>query len=270
MLNNKKIGLALGGGAAKGLAHIGVLEVLEIEGIEIDMVAGTSMGALIGAIYAKGKDIEEMKELATYWGKKNFSLFSDPTLPITSLVKGKKIEDMLKSIIGNIEFKDLKIPFACVATDIWNGDEVVIKQGLVWEAVRASGSIPVIFKPIERDGNYLVDGGLVNTVPVSVLREMGADFVIAVNVASNVREYSPGANDEDIEVKIPNIFNVIMQVVHIANHHEVKSSMIGADVIIEPAVAHIGWSSLQRAPEYILQGAKAARKCLPDILKKLV
>lgn len=270
MRNKKrKIGLALGNGAAKGLAHIGVLEVLEKEGIHIDMVAGSSMGALVGAVYAQGNDVSRMKDLAVYWGAKSFSLFADPALPKTGLIRGRKIEDMLQSIIGDIEFRDLGIPFACVATDIGSGGEVVIKHGLVRKAVRASCSIPVIFKPVQWQGRYLVDGGLVNPVPVSVLREMGADFIIAVNVTPDVRERLHGSSEEETEAKVPNIFSVIMQVVHIAGYLGVKSSLVGADVIIEPQVEHIGWGGFHRAPECILQGELAAQTSILEIKGKL-
>ena len=144
-LRRSKVGLALGGGAARGLAHIGVLDVLEKEGIPVDMIAGTSIGALVGAVYAQKKDINSMKELAIELGSKRFKFLADPTWPKTGLVRGRKIGEKLKSIVGNVEFNDLKIPFACVATDIDSGEEVVIKQGLVWEGIRASSSIPMLF-----------------------------------------------------------------------------------------------------------------------------
>lgn len=123
--------LALSGGSAKGLAHIGVLAVLQEQGIPIDMIAGTSIGSLVGAIYAGGKDIDQMRSLAMDLDPKRFSFLADPVLSKSGLIRGRKIKDMLRSIIGDIEFRDLKIPFACSATDIENGQEVVIKQGLV-------------------------------------------------------------------------------------------------------------------------------------------
>ena len=128
-MQKRKVGLALSSGAARGLAHIGVLEVLEKEGIPINMIAGASMGALVGAVYAQGRDITQMKNLAIDWGAKRFSLLTDPALPKTGLIRGRRIEGMLKSIIGDIEFEDLRMPFACVATDISTGEEVVIKHG---------------------------------------------------------------------------------------------------------------------------------------------
>jgi len=181
-LSRKKVGLALGGGAARGLAHIGVLEVLEKEGIPIDMIAGTSAGAAIGALYAEGKDTSRIKDLVLdikWW---RLAPLVDLALPKTGFIGGRKVKELLKLMIGDIEFGDLKIPLACVAADIMTGEEVVIKEGSVLEAVRASISIPVVFTVAKWRGRYLVDGGLVNPVPVSVLKRMGADFIIAVNV----------------------------------------------------------------------------------------
>jgi len=239
-LHKRKIGLVLGGGGARGLAHIGVLSILRKEGIPIDMIAGASMGALIGAVYAHGKDVSLIKNLAIDLGSKRFALLADPALPKTGLIRGRKIEDALRSIIGEIEFRDLKIPFACVATDIMTGEEVVIKQGLVWEGVRASVSIPVILRVAKWRGRYLVDGALVNPVPVNVLKGMGADFIIAVNVIPNIVKRARKGNEEQLGGKELNIFSVIMQTIYIAGYQAVRSSLVGADIIIEPEVTHIG------------------------------
>jgi len=268
-LGKRKVGLALGSGAARGLAHIGVLEVLEKEGVPIDMIAGSSMGALIGALYAQGKDVSLIKNLAINLGSKRFTLLADPALPKTGLIRGRKIEDTLRLIFGDIKFGDLGIPFACVATGIESGEEVVIKQGLVWQGVRASGSVPVILSAVKRQGRYLVDGALANPVPVSVLKEMGADFIIAVNVTPDVRERIHQVSEEQVEAKEPNILNVIMQMVHIIGYRMVESSLVGADVIIEPQVTHIGWFDFHRAPECILQGELAARSCILEIKRQV-
>ena len=178
----KKIGLALGSGSAKGLAHIGVLKVIDEEKIPIDFIAGTSIGALIGVVYASGLSTGEMEEIALNIDKKQITSFFTPTIPYSGLVEGKRITEFIKSIIGNPNIEDLKIPFAAIATNVLNGRKVMITKGSAVEAVRASISIPGIFTPCKHNGDFLVDGGLVDPVPVNCVRDMGADYIIGVNV----------------------------------------------------------------------------------------
>lgn len=214
-MRRKKIGLALGGGAARGLAHIGVLEVLQKEGIPIDMVAGTSAGAIVGALYAQGKDVDQIKSLAQDFGSRKLAHFVDPYLPKSGFIRGKKIQGLLVSYIGGIRFSDMRIPFACVATDIETGEEVVIDQGSVSEAVRASISIPGIFAVARWKGRYLVDGGVVNPVPVNVLKRMGASFIIAVNVIPEVsEEVHRLAKEQQDNVRDPDIIHKVSDKVH--------------------------------------------------------
>jgi len=264
-LQKRKVGLALGGGAARGLAHIGVLEVLEKEGIPIDMIAGTSAGAAIGALYAQGKDTSVIKGLVLDLGWKRLAPLVDLALPKTGFIEGRKIKELLKLIIGDIEFRDLKIPLSCVTTDIMTGEEVIIDQGSVVEAVRASISIPVIFTVAKWKGRYLVDGGLVNPVPVSVLKRMGADFIIAVNVIPDINDRTQQAKT----IKEPNIISVIMQSIYISAYLLVAPSLAGADIVIKPQLAYIGTGDFHRAEECILQGKKAAEEAIPRIKKQL-
>jgi len=268
----KKIGLALGSGAARGLAHIGVLAVLEKEGIHIDMIAGTSMGAFVGALYAQGKNASELEKVAEYWGSKRLSLLADPALSKTCLVRGRKIDDMLKTILGDKEFDDLVIPFTCIAADIWTGEEVAIQDGLVWKGVKASGTVPVILKASKREGRYLVDGAIANPLPVSILKEMGADFVIAVNTTPGIQDRlrGNGINRKEIKAREPNIINVIMQLVHIINYRGLQSSLAEADIVIEPQVVHIGWGDFHRAHECIIQGRLAAQASIPEIRRTII
>ena len=270
-MQKRKIGLALGGGGAWGLAHIGVLEVLHNEGIPIDVIAGTSAGAAIGAIYAQGKDASLIRNLAVELDWKRLISLVDLALPKTGFIKGKKITDLLGTIIGtDVKFGDLKIPFACVATDIYTCEEVVIKEGSVLEGVRASISLPVIFTPVRWKGRYLVDGGMVNPVPVSVVRGMGADFIIAVNVMPDMSETARKTGNEKIrELKEPGIFSVIAQIVQIASCSLVKFCLAGADIVIQPRVAHIGFGDLHRAPQAIPQGEIAAQECILEIKRRL-
>ena len=184
MRSHKKIGLVLGGGAAKGLAHIGVLKTLKANNIPIDMIAGTSIGALVGACFAKDGEIDAFEEIVLNIDWKQLALLIDPNLALLKkgFIHGEKIKELLCSIIGDIEFKDLKIPLRVLATNIITGEEVVIKSGSVAEAVRASISIPVIFTPVKFENKFLVDGSIVNPVPVDIVRNMGAEFIIACNV----------------------------------------------------------------------------------------
>jgi len=251
----KKVGLALGS-VARGLAHIGVLEVLERENISVDMIAGTSVGALIGALYAQGKKVSEIKDMAEMVGSKRLNFLTDLTLPKTGLIRGRKIEDTLKSFFGSAKFEDLKIPFACVATDIDSGEEVVINKGSIWQGIRASISLPVILAVARWNGRYLVDGVLVNPVPVNILKTMGADFTIAVNVI-------PDRNVKDATE--PNIFDVIMQTLHIVGYYAIHSSVAGADVLIEPRVERIALTDLHRVDECVQLGKVAAEEALSEI-----
>lgn len=255
-----KVGLALGSGAARGFAHIGVLKVLEKAGIPIDMIAGTSMGSLVGAFYAYGMPLEEMEEMAIKLGAKRLKFLLDPALPRTGLVRGRRIEETLRAVIGNVTFPALKIPFVCVATDIDSGEEVVLCEGPVWNAVRASCSVPVILTAVRRQGCYLVDGGLVNPVPVSVLKARGADIIIAVNVIP--RHEIPGK-------AAPGLFTIMMQTIHIASYQTIKASLAGADVVIEPQVGNIGYADFHRASECIMEGELAAKKALRKIRRRL-
>ena len=177
-------GLALGGGSARGLAHVGVILALEAYDIPIDIIAGTSIGAVIGSLYASGATVKELEEVALSIKKSKTLFMIDPTFPRSGLISGDRIEKMLnKFALKDKTFDDLNIPFAAVATEIENGAEVIISQGKLIDAVRASISIPGIFTPVKYQDYYLVDGGLVNPVPANVAQMMGADIVIAVSLA---------------------------------------------------------------------------------------
>ncbi|MDO8687812.1 MAG: patatin-like phospholipase family protein [Dehalococcoidales bacterium] len=268
-MERRKVGLALGSGVARGLAHIGVLEVLEREGIPIDMVAGTSMGAIVGAAYANRKSARQIKGFALELGWKKMLPLADITVLRTGFIGGRRIKKRLKEIIGEVSFADLAKPFACVATDVMTGEEVVFRDGLVLDAVIASISLPVIFRATKWRGRYLVDGTLVTPVPVRVLKEMGADFVIAVNVLHHPGRTTSSQPEETTKTKEPNIFNVMIQTVDILASHLVESSLSGADVVIEPDMAGIGLAGFGKAEECIRRGGLAAQKSIPEIKRRL-
>ena len=258
-------GLALGGGSARGLAHVGVILALEAYDIPIDIIAGTSIGAVIGSLYASGATVKELEEVALSIKKSKTLFMIDPAFPRSGLISGDRIEKMLnKFALKDKTFDDLNIPFAAVATEIENGAEVIISQGKLIDAVRASISIPGIFTPVKYQDYYLVDGGLVNPVPANVAQMMGADIIIAVNLSKmnpyistiefnkeNVpSETSEKQSDDDkkektsifkkqiAKVKLslegPNLFEVINQSIDIMQANITEQSLEGTDIIIVP------------------------------------
>ncbi len=262
--------MALSSGAARGLAHVGVLAALEKHDIPIDLVAGTSIGAIIGAAYAAGKDINEIKRAVSGLNRRQMLSLADFTIPTKGFIKGKRITGWLKSVIGDVNFKDLKIPFACVATDIITGGEVIMKQGSVVTAVRASASMPVIFTPTRLGGRYLVDGGLVAPIPVRLLREMGAELVIAVSVVPYLGDrLKPTDANGTSKSKEPNILSVLIRMMYIVGYQAALGGLREADITIAPDVAHIRPDNFNLARECILQGERTARRAIPYIERQL-
>jgi len=262
------VGLALGGGAARGLAHIGVLEVLEREGIPIDLIAGTSIGALVGALYAREQDALLMKKQTMALDWVSLTSLVDLTLPKNGFIGGRRVTNLLRRFIGDIEFKDLAMPLACVATDIISGEEVVYKEGPVLPAIRSSISIPGIFSVVKKDQRFLVDGGLVNPVPVNVAREMGADLVIAVDVTPTKDERAAFLR-EHAENKEPTLFQVVVQSIYIATYYTACNSAASADAVIHPQLAHINPGEFNRSKELVLQGELAAVDSIAAIKRSL-
>ncbi len=266
MAKRKKIGLALGGGAARGLSHIGVLKSLEANGIEIDMIAGTSAGAIAGAAYANQVKPEALKEMALSMGLRDWASLADIRMPHGGFIAGNRIKSLLKVMIGDVDFKNLSKPFACVSCDLYSGEEVVINSGSVLEAVRASISIPVIFAVVEKNKRFLVDGGLINLVPVNVCRAMGADIVIAVNViplSGNRKIKEP--IDNEAPLKKPSVFDVIMNVIDIANIRTLLESLEDADVVINPDTKGYRPADFHLAKDLINLGELAGELAIPEI-----
>jgi len=191
---NQPVGLALGSGAARGLAHIGVLKYLEENSIDVGWIAGSSIGALVGAAYAAGISSHEMTQIIEHLDWKFMVKHFSPTFATRGMVSGHSLTSFFHSLFGDVKIEDLKIPFRTIATDIHTGERVVISKGSLVDAVRASISIPVVFQPINIAQHALVDGGLVDPVPVEIVRQMGATIVIAVSV-SRIPE-NPGMKSE--------------------------------------------------------------------------
>ncbi len=252
MVNERpKVGLALSSGAIRGFAHLGVLQVFEEEGIPIDMIGGTSAGSLIGGLYALGQELKYLRKLAT---NIKWEHLTDLTLPRRGLVAGKRLLDFLRVITHDKTFDDLLIPFVAVATDIERGEPVILKSGSVAEAIRASSSIPGIYVPFKKEGRLLVDGALVDRIPISLVKEMGADMVIAVDVGFSIGR-----------TRLKNIFEIMIQASDIMMREISREGWIDADIIIRPEVAHLPAMDLGLADVMIQAGIDAARKMVPEI-----
>lgn len=254
-MKRPKIGLALGSGAARGIAHIGVLKVFQQEKIPIDYIAGSSMGSIIGVCYANGLDLDLLEKLFIHIKRKHWLDF---TVPGLGLILGEKIKEIIRLLTHRKKLEELSIPTAVVATDLNTGDPVVFRSGSIEDAVRASISIPGIFEPVVIDGRMLVDGGVIDRVPIGIVREMGADITIAVDVVPQVSQ-----------VRVKNIFDVILQTFGIMEREILNQRIPIADLLIHPDLSDISPSAFVRAKECIERGEQAAREQLPQ-LKELI
>jgi len=250
----RKIGLALGGGAARGLAHIGVLKVLEEARIMAHFVAGTSVGSLIGSLYCAGVGWERIKEVAQ---EIDWRDLVSPTWPGLGLVKSTKLEKTLNRIVGEKTFEQLSIPFRAVAVDIESGDEVVLDSGPVAKAVRASCSIPGIFEPTELHGRLLVDGGLVNNLPVDVVKAMGAEVVIGVDLSA----------DRLVHKRPENVVEVFYRSLNILIGINARRARGVADVMVTPRLGGFSYHDLGRLDQLVAEGERAMREQLDTVIR---
>ncbi|MEW5785039.1 MAG: patatin-like phospholipase family protein [Bacillota bacterium] len=252
---DRKIGLALGSGLARGLAHIGVLKVLLQAGVRIDYIAGTSMGSVVAALFAGGLKMKFIERLALRISRQ---IWMDFTLPRMGLIAGDRLEELLYLLTGRRNIEEFSLPLAVVAVDLESGKRVVLRSGPAARSVRASCSIPGIFSPVELGGKLLVDGGVLERVPSSVVREMGADLVIAVDVDYDAAEY-----------KINNIFDVLSKTLDIMSREICRSQYQEANILITPAMKDLAPFHFHRAKEAIARGEEAARQALP-LLKLMI
>lgn len=251
-----KIGLALGGGAAKGFAHIGVIKMLEANGIQPVAVAGTSAGSVVGALYASGMDAYALQQKAVALDEasiRDVSLFSG------GVVKGQKLQEYVNAQVGERTFEKLKKPFAAVATRLEDGDRTVFVRGNVGQAVRASSSIPGVFEAVSIGKFHYVDGGVVSPVPVDAARDLGADFVIAVDISSK----ASGAADPS------SMLSNVNRSIAIMGQKLGAAELARADVVIRPRVNDIGAADFAQKNRAILEGERAAQAALPQIRAKL-
>jgi len=308
-MEQTKIGLALGCGAARGLAHIGVLKVLEKHQIPVDIVTGTSMGAFIRGAYASGIKASVMEEISLNADWKLNAMMFFPTISLSGFVDGTRIKEFLKSVIGNGNIEELDKKFACVATDIFTGEEIVIDQGSLIEAIRASISIPTIFTPVYHGNRFLVDGGIVNPIPVDLAKRMGADIVIAVNViplnASSLKKEKMKKEEIDyqkvnialannLKSKIddlikfskisevfkkeekekyfsPNFINITLNTKNIFEREIIKLRLEKdkPDFLIEPDTSNANLKVFYKGKEAIKVGEEATLKIIPAIKKHI-
>jgi len=290
-----KVGLALGSGSARGLAHIGVLRAIEEAGIEVDCIAGTSIGAVIGAIYSAGK-LEGLTERFLQFDWKRIISLLDPVFPRSGLIDGQKIDDFVRAHVQAQRIEDLPIPFRAVATCIMSGEEVVVGAGDLIEAVRASISVPGIFTPLRSNGRILVDGGLVNPVPVSVARAMGADLIIAVDRNHNIVAHRTTHPQRGVQAlssnatmtrlltslqavksqvlaqfeawlhqePLPGIFDVLLNSIYIMQARVTQTNLRHdkPDILIQPPLGAVRFIEFDRAEEIIEIGYRSAAEQL--------
>jgi NTE family protein len=251
---SKRVGLALGGGAARGLAHLGVLTILEREKIPIDCVAGTSVGSLIGAAFCAGLRSKVLKKIAYQTGWRNIASLTWPTQGFVSF---EKLERWLVALLGDLDFSELDIPLTVVATDIETGEGVFLKEGRLAAAVRASCSLPGIVVPVKMNGRLLVDGVVSDNLPVGAVRAMGADFVIGIDICGPTQRqrWSP------------------LRTGYAALENLARRSGGGletADCLISPDLAGFGYARFSRREEMIARGERAAEENLVNIRAALM
>jgi NTE family protein len=254
-----KIGLALGGGAARGFAHIGVIKALESQGIVPDIVVGTSAGSLVGALYAAGNNGFALHKMALEMDE---ATISDWSIPLFSrhvgVLKGEALQQYVNRAVKNVPLEKMKIPFAAVATDLQTGLPILFKRGNTGMAVRASSAVPGVFQPVKIGDRQYVDGGLVSPVPVRFARQMGADFVIAVNISSQP-EMQSSATTLDVLLQT---FAIMGQSI---NRFELKE----ADVVIQPSLGAMKGNDFNSRNLAVLSGEQAAMAAMGEITQKL-
>lgn len=236
---------------ARGLAHVGVLQALEDHQIYPDFIAGTSAGALIGAMYAFGVPVQEIYDRAA---KLRWPHISSPAVSSLGLATNAAIGKLVHEVVGRVKIEDALIPLVVITTDIETGEEVVIKKGDLAEAVVASTCIPGVFRPVHKDGRLLVDGGLVDNVPVDPLREMGADVVIGVNVSPHGKYRKPA-----------HLIDVALNAYDIVTGSATANKLKNADVVIAPDVSTYSRTNLKQLPDLYKEGYAAAITAVPKI-----
>ena len=254
-----KIGLALGGGAARGFAHIGVIKALEAQGIYPDIVVGTSAGSLVGALYAAGNNGYALNRMALDMDEAAISDWSVPFFSKSSgVLKGEALQNYVNKAVNNLPLEKMKIPFGAVATDLHTGQGVLFQRGNTGIAVRASSAVPGVFQPVTIGEHSYVDGGLASPVPVSYARQMGADFVIAVNISAEPEAQTAGSTME-----------ILLQTFAIMGHSINRYELKEADVVIQPGLGAMKGSDFAGRNLAVLAGEQATTVIMPELKRKL-
>ncbi len=250
-----RIGLALGGGATKGFAHIGVIKALEANGLTPDVVSGTSVGSVVGALYASGMDAQTLQDKAMAL---NEGTIRDLQLSAAGLVKGRKLQDFINEQVGNQPLDKLPKPFVAVATRLEDGKRTVFARGNTGQAVRASSSIPGLFEAVKIGKYHYVDGGVISPVPVDAARELGADVVVAVDISDKPRGKTPTS-----------MLDTMNQSIAIMGQKLGQLELANADVVVRPQVLDIGTLDFSKRSQAIAEGEKAALAALPELQRKV-
>jgi len=250
-----KIALVLGGGAARGFAHIGVIKALEAQGIVPSIIVGTSAGAVVGALYAAGDDGFALQKLALGMEE---SQLSDWSLPDRGILRGEALQNFVNRAVGGRPLEKLGKTMAVVATDLQSGEPVVFRTGNTGMAVRASSSVPGVFQPVSINGREYVDGGLVSPVPVRIARSLGADFVIAVDISARP-QYG----------KTQSTLDVLLQTFTIMTRVIARNELAGADIVIRPDTPGLRATDFQDRNLAVMEGEKAVAAVLPELKAKL-
>ena len=258
-MSSPKIGLALSGGAARGMAHVGVLRALVEHGIRIDCIAGTSAGSIVGGAFAAGMSVDE---IADFGRKLRWRHVGRITLSRLGVQTNARLEHFMRARLPITKFEDLPVPFAAVATDLKTGEAVVMKdEGDVPFAIRASCTIPGWYVPVpDREGRQLVDGGLVAVIPSAVTRALGADIVISVDVNSAGATFLPGFLSSS-----GSLFGVLLQSMMLVQKSVSRQHCDLSDLVITPKIGHIRWDQVRRADELMAAGYEAGLESLPKV-----
>ena len=252
----RKVGLALGAGGTRGFAHIGVIKALEENGIKIDYVTGTSMGAVVGGLYVCGSDLNLVPAFLNQMDEK---AFYDYQIPKMGLIAGKKLEELIKLLTKNMDFNETKVPFACVACDFNKARAHVFTEGKIYKAIRSSISVPGVFEPYRYDGKIFVDGAVVDRVPVQTCRDLGADVVIGVDVGYK------GTPVEDPK----NIMEVFMSTIDFMGWEMTRHKISTADYMIMPELTHVHQYKLNNVDETVRIGYETTMRHMP-IIKEII